>query len=206
MGAAIVTAQPPRSGTSPDDGIGDRFRTGDERALRDAYDRFGPSVHHLALATLRNTADAEDVTQVTFVAAWQARASYDPAKGSLLSWLLGIARRKVVDRLREMGRQNRATDASRQVAEVPIEDGVSDRLVERLVVADELATLPPDQRRVLELAFYDDLTHQQITAVTGLPLGTVKSHLRRGMARLRDRWEVDGAAPGSRSAGAAGAR
>lgn len=192
-----MTVQPPRSGPVADDDLGERFRSGDEEALREAYLRFGPAVQHLAAATLRNTADAEDVVQVTFVAAWQARHTYEPAKGSLLGWVLGIARRKVVDRLRELTRQHRATDSARQMADEPVEDGLGDRLVQRLVVADELAALPVDQRRVLELAFYDDLTHQQITAVTGMPLGTVKSHLRRGMARLRTRWEVDGVTSGS---------
>jgi RNA polymerase sigma factor (sigma-70 family) len=197
MAETSVMVQPPPSGPVPGDDLGVRFRAGDEAALREAYLRFAPSVQHLALATLRNPADAEDVVQVTFVAAWQARKSFEPGKGGLLGWLLGIARRKVVDRLRELTRQYRATDSVRQAAQAPVENDPGDRLVERLVIADELAALPDEQRRVLELAFYDDLTHQQITALTGLPLGTVKSHLRRGMARLRTRWEVDGATPGS---------
>ena len=103
----------------------------------------------------------------------------------MLGWLLGIARRKVVDRLRvggagEPGRPRRyaRSPSRRRPTSRP------DRVVDRLVVADELARLPDEQRRVLELAFYDDLTHPQIAAVTGLPLGTVKSHIRRGMASL----------------------
>ena len=195
MAETSVTVQPPRSGPVADDDLGERFRSGDQDALREAYLRFGPSVQHLAVATLRSPTDAEDVIQVTFVAAWQARHSYDPAKGSLLSWLLGIARRKVVDRLRELTRQHRAADSARRVAQAPVEDGPVDRLVERLVVADELAALPTEQRRVLELAFYDDLTHQQIATRLDMPLGTVKSHIRRSLTRLRDRLEVSYVAP-----------
>jgi RNA polymerase sigma-70 factor (ECF subfamily) len=197
VGATIVTQGRPDATPVADPDVGDRFRAGDEDALREVYDRHGAAVHHLAMATLRNSADAEDVTQLTFVSAWQARGTYDPARGSLLGWLLGIARRKVVDRIREAGRQGRVVDSVRRAAGPDTEDGAAEELIERLVVADELAGLPPDQRRVLELAFYDDLTHQQISASTGMPLGTVKSHLRRGMAQLRRRWEVDGGTPGS---------
>jgi RNA polymerase sigma-70 factor (ECF subfamily) len=172
------------------------FRRGDEDALSEAYQRYSAAVHHLGARTLYNSADVDDVTQATFVAAWLGRDGFDPARGSLLGWLLGIARRKIVDHLRSVGRDQRIAESMRRVHDpdpVPSVEQVADRLV----IADELALLSEEQRRVLQLAFYDDLTHPQIAAVTGLPLGTVKSHLRRGMARLRDRWEVDGATSGS---------
>jgi RNA polymerase sigma factor (sigma-70 family) len=185
---------------SSDDELAERLRDGDEKALRTAYDRHGAAVLYLAQRMLGNRADAEDVTQVTFVAAWAGRDGFDPQRGTMLGWLLGIARRKAVDRLRSAARDLRVTETVRaQLA--PDERETPERIVDRLVVADELGRLPQEQRRTLELAFYDDLTHPQIATVTGLPLGTVKSHIRRGMANLRRRWEVDGATRGSRSAG-----
>jgi RNA polymerase sigma factor (sigma-70 family) len=186
---------------SPDQELAEHFRDGDEHALRIAYDRFGGAVLHLAQRVLGNRSDAEDVTQATFVAAWQGRETFDPDRGSLLGWLLGIARRKAVDRIRSAVRDERITDTIRALPQPAAPAETPERIVDRLVVADELAQLPAEQRRTLELAFYDDLTHPQISAVTGLPLGTVKSHIRRGMASLRRRWEVDGAAPGPRPAG-----
>ncbi|WP_431942205.1 RNA polymerase sigma factor [Micromonospora marina] len=197
-----------RQGPEPpgEDDLATRFRDGDETALRQAYDRYGRAVLHLATTTLVNRSDAEDVTQATFVAAWLGRETFDPAKGSLVGWLLGIGRRKVVDRIRATARETRVVETVKQLPE-PVSTGPDpDTVVDRLVVADELARLPDEQRRMLELAFYDDLTHQQIAAVTGVPLGTVKSHIRRGMQSLKRRWEVDGAAPGPRPAGLFGAR
>jgi RNA polymerase sigma-70 factor (ECF subfamily) len=178
----------------PDGALAEAFRGGDPTALRQVYDRFGSAVFHLALRGLNSGADAEDVTQTTFVAAWQGRETFDPDRGSLLGWLLAIARRKVIDRLRAAAREHRVADAVRALPEPVVTDVAPDRVLDRLVMADELARLPAEQRRVLELAFYDDLTHEQIAALTTLPLGTVKSHLRRGMARLRQRLEVDGGA------------
>ena len=187
-----------RSDTGGDDEIRDGLRSGDERALRWLYDRYGAAVLHLAYATVGNRHDAEDIVQATFVAAWQGRERYEPERGSLLGWLLGIARRKAVDMIRVRSRQNRVTDSLRQAetSDAGSAAGV-DAVIDRLVVADQLSGLEPAQRRVLELSFYDDLTHVQIAALTGMPLGTVKSHLRRGLARLRSRWEVDRAASGA---------
>jgi RNA polymerase sigma factor (sigma-70 family) len=186
---------------SSDDELAERLRDGDETALRMAYDRHGAAVLYLAQRLLGNRADAEDVTQMTFVAAWTGRDGFDPQRGSVLGWLLGIARRKAVDRLRSVAREQRTAETVQAQQPPPEPDRTPEQTVDRLVVADELSRLPVEQRRTLELAFFDDLTHPQIAAVTGLPLGTVKSHIRRGMANLRRRWEVDGATFGSRSAG-----
>jgi RNA polymerase sigma factor (sigma-70 family) len=204
--ARPVTAAQHGPDDLPEQELAARFRGGDDAALREAYDRYGRAVFHLATSTLPNRSDAEDVTQATFVAAWQGRETFDPDRGSLIGWLLGIGRRKVVDRLRAAARETRAVETVRQLPEPGRTGPDPDDVVDRLVVADELARLPDDQRRMLELAFFDDLTHQQIATVTGVPLGTVKSHIRRGMASLKRRWEVDGAAPGPRSAGLSGAR
>lgn len=187
--------------------LGERFRLGDDTVLRELYDRYGGLVHRVGLACLPTRQDAEDATQATFVAAWRGRETYDPDRGSLAGWLLGIARRQSLDRLRALRREQGLAEAvldqarGRYAPQAPTE-----RVIDRLVVLDELRRLDGDQRRVVELAFFDDLTHVQISAFTGLPLGTVKSHLRRGLARLRTRWEVDGAARGSGSADAHGSR
>lgn len=196
-----------RQSTEDELALAERFRAGDETVLRAVYDRYGGLVYRLGVSCLSSHHDAEDVTQATFVAAWRGRETYDPDRGTLAGWLLGIARRQVVDRLRILRRESGATAAAVREAEGGYsKEPAPEQVVDRLVILDELRQLSDEQRRVMELAFFDDLTHVQIAGVTGLPLGTVKSHLRRGLARLRSRWEVDGAARGSGSAGIGSAR
>lgn len=172
------------------------FLAGDPAALREIYDRHATEVHGFALRWLRTHHDAEDITQQVFVRAWRGRGTFDAGRGTIGAWLNGIARRQVADRLAARTRDAAVAHAA-QVAGNGRSGGVSDQVIEAVVVAEELNRLPPQQRTVLRLAFYDDLTHRQIATVTGLPLGTVKSHLRRGLERLRQGWEVDGVAPRS---------
>jgi len=168
----------------PDEDLPARFAAGDDRALRDAYDEFGAIVFSYCARSLAARADAEDATQQTFVAAWQGRARFEPDRGSLAGWLLGIARHKVADVVRASVRRD---DLVGRQSAVLTDDatGASDAVLDRLVVARALHALPDEQRRVIELAFFDDLTHTQIAQVLELPLGTVKSHVRRGLLRLR---------------------
>jgi len=180
------------------DDVAARFAAGDESALREAYDAHGALVFAFCSRNLASRADAEDATQQVFVAAWQGRDRFDAGKGSLPGWLLGIARHKVADVVRASGRRDVLVErqANAVGAGAAGTMGVSgptagavgdspDTVLDRLVVGRALAALPAEQRRTLELAFYDDLTHTQIAQVLGLPLGTVKSHIRRGLGRLR---------------------
>ena len=170
------------------------FASGDERALREAYDRWGGLVHAFCVRSLPSRADAEEATAQVFVNAWRGRGGFDADRGSLAGWLLGIARRVVADILAAASRERALREALEQ-ARPEQEVASPEQLVDRLLVADAMAQLRPEQRRAVGLAFYDGLTHQQVASTMGLPLGTTKTHIRRGLAVLRRRLEVDGAAP-----------
>ena len=169
--------------------LGRRFAAGDESALAEAYARWSPLVFTLALRSLGDRGDAEDVVQRVFVSAWTGRAGFDPGRAALGAWLVGISRNRIADAHESRSRERRLTDAL--VAVAPIEEGETPIDLEaRILVADELARLDPVPRKVISLAFFDDLTHTEIAERTGLPLGTVKSHIRRSLDRLRSRLEV----------------
>lgn len=187
-----VTGTPPQ--VDPDaEALAQAFRAGDEQALRQAYARWAGLVHAFCLRSLPCRADAEEASAQVFVKAWRGRAGLDTSRGSLPAWLLGIARREVVDVHRAAARERELGEALAELR--PPSDTTPDDLVDRLLVADEISRLHPEQRRAVSLAFYDGLTHEQVATTMGLPLGTAKSHIRRGLAALRQRLEVDGAAP-----------
>lgn len=174
--------------------LDDLFADGDESLLREVYDRYGALVHGICRRTLP-AEDADEVTQQVFLDAWQSRSRYDPAKGSLAGWLVGITRFKVVDRTRARVRHERVRVGA--VPERPAAVSDVDRVADRLLVQDALDSLPERQRRVVELAFFGGCTHAEVATSLGLPLGTVKSHIRRGLGTLRRHLEDPRAAPGA---------
>ena len=182
----------------PDDAeVGRRFAAGDEQALAWAYERFAGQIHGMAVRAFGPGPDAEDVTQQVFVSAWTGRAGYRPEQGPLPAWLVGVCRHKIADTWARRDRQRRAAEAAITEARwAPEATGlqVDTAVADRVLLLGELDRLGQPQRGIIELAFFEDLTHTQIAERTGLPLGTVKSHIRRTLERLRTRLEVDGAA------------
>jgi RNA polymerase sigma-70 factor (ECF subfamily) len=156
------------------------FATGSQDVLRLAYEAHGPVVFGFCRRAL-DADRAADATQEVFTSAWRNRAGYDPAKGSLRGWLLGIARYKVLGVLR----RPHPTPVEVQEEVDVTSAGEVDRMADRMVVARALTELPERARRHLLLAYVDGLSHAEIADQTDLPLGTVKSDIRRALLRLR---------------------
>ena len=156
---------------------------GAEDALERAYLRWSPLVHGLARRAV-GPDEAEDVTQQVFLAAWRRRETYDASRGPLGAWLVGIARRAVVDALRQ---RHRSTEVSSTLEAADLRPGVvhdEDR-EDLLAVYEELERLGDPRRQILLLAYVHDKTQKEIAELLDLPLGTVKTHTTRTLARLR---------------------
>jgi RNA polymerase sigma factor (sigma-70 family) len=160
------------------------FAEGGDAAVRTAYDRYGAMVYTFCRRTVGHD-DAVELAQDVFVAAWRSQGSYDPDRGGLGGWLMAIARNKAIDHLRREGRRPLidSGDDGALLAEVRADD--VDGIANRLLLAEALGELGARARQVVELAFMHDLTHEQIAAKTHLPLGTVKSDVRRSLPALQ---------------------
>lgn len=169
-----------------------RIGNGDASAVRPLIDAYGGFVWSIVRARFPGSAqrhDAEEVVQDVFASIWKDAARYDPAKGSEKAFIAVIARRRVVDRLRRNGNTHEsaveAEHLESQIDGKPLPGLTSDAEDVRKA-ARALESLPQPQRMVLRLFIVSGHTHEQISAATGVPLGTVKSHIRRGLARVRE--------------------
>lgn len=165
-----------------------RFAHGDTGAVEAVYAEHGALVHSYCRRMLEPSR-AADATQEVFLAAWRSRDRYRPETGTLAGWLLGIARFKVIDILRADGRQPALLPASQadgaRVFDRAVEAGDVTSIGERMLVAEALSGLSERAREMVRLAFFEDLTHAEIAERTSVPLGTVKSDIRRGLEQMR---------------------
>ena len=175
-----------------------RVARGEADAVQACIDRYGPLVWSLAKRLTRDVAVLEDLVQEIFIAIWKTAASFDPALGSEPTFIAMIARRKVIDRHRRMLRAPR-TEALEDASATGEEAGfASVDLVDDVRRAKEvLAELRPEQRRLILMSVVQGLTHQEIAATTGMPLGTIKSHIRRGLQRAAQALRPSGGEDGS---------
>jgi RNA polymerase sigma-70 factor (ECF subfamily) len=172
-----------------------RMRNGEAEALAELYDRYAPLLLAVTRRILGAAGDAEEALQETLLQAWNQAERYDPSRSSVSTWLILIARSRALDRLRSRGARDRAAVAA--AAEPPPLD-TSSRLDEHVLhgerrrrVRQAVAELPEEQRRVIELAFYEGLSQSEIATRTGAPLGTVKTRALLGMKKLRQALRSD---------------
>jgi len=163
----------------------ERIAAGDQAAVRECMDQFGPLVWSLARRWTRTAADAEDATQEIFLDIWKSAARYSPAQGSEAVFITTIARRRLIDGLRSAGRrpQTEQLDEAATHDKGPHDAGAVAADVE--IARRAIDTLPPGQRDILLMAVVASMTHTEIATATGKPLGTVKTQMRRGLQKVR---------------------
>jgi len=171
-----------------------RIGRGDQSAFDALYDRLSGPLYSLALRMLGDAADAQEALQDVFLQIWSRAGAYDPQQSSVFSWSVLLTRSRVIDRLRARGRRLRVLvdveEDPTEAADASTAESVADTVNkddEAVRVRSILNNLPSEQREVIELAFFTDLTHHEIATRLGQPLGTVKARIRRGLLKLRER-------------------
>jgi len=175
----------------------ERVAGGDSAALAELYDHYADLLYSLALRIVGSASDAEEVLQDTWTQAWRTARTYDASRGAVGAWLVTIARSRALDRVRSLGSRRRAeTAASVEAAASPPPpaadpaSGYASRML-RKDVAAAMGALAPQQRQVVELAYFEGLSQSEIAVRLNAPLGTVKSWTRQALLKLRERVPVE---------------
>lgn len=169
--------------------LAQRIRSGDREALGELYDRYASVALALAVKVTTDRSAAEDVVHDAFVAVWQRIDRFDPSRGSLRGWLLTVVRNRAIDRIRAT-RPTMDVQAADEQSLIRTGPNPTWELtvarISAIELRDVLATLPPEQREAIELAYFGGRTYREIARLTGVPEGTASGRLRLGLAKLRE--------------------
>ena len=177
-----------RSSSEDDIELLTQIQQGDERAMAVLFDRYSKIVYSVSLRVLRDAASAEDVLQEIFMQIWRNPSSFVAARGSLGGWLSVVARNRSIDTLRRKRPSEQVEEMNLPSACNLADEAERNLLMEKARAA--VILLPPEQRKTLEMAFFDGLTHSEIAEMTGDPLGTVKTRIRSALLTLRKAFQA----------------
>jgi RNA polymerase sigma-70 factor (ECF subfamily) len=181
--------RPPTAALSEDVSLVRRVSEGDEAALAALYDRWAQAVYSVVAHLLRDADGAEDVVEETFWQVWQRASSYDASRGTVRTWILTIGRSRALDRLRSRKSNREDVTTDLRLVRDPRSDPsqMAEGAERRQLVYSALSELPEEQRLALELAYFRGLSQSEVATVLGEPLGTIKTRMRLGMQKLRDK-------------------
>ncbi len=190
---ASAPSQPPDDRQLTDARLMRQVAQGDKQAFAELYDRFSGPLYGAALRILRDSAEAQDVVHDAFVALWEKATTFEATRGSAFSWAVTLVRNRAIDRVRMRQRRAELLAESAPSDLGYADEGGANTGSDSAQLGDEaravraaVATLPPEQQRALELAFFGGLTQEEIARKLSQPLGTVKARIRRGLMKLRD--------------------
>ena len=184
-----LTNRPATSAAEPsDEQLMARIQARDDQAVAILYRRHTPLLRTVIGHILNNNCDVDDQLQEVFLELWRQAANYDEAKGKALGWIVTLARRRAIDKLRKKQTYFRAQERLREQPEPAPHHGADQEAAATdtaKIFTRVIATLPPAQREALDFAFYRGLSHREIAAQTGIPLGTIKTRLELALRKVR---------------------
>ncbi len=166
-----------------------QVKNGDKTAFKEIYSRFSQVTYNLALRMLRDKEDAEEVVQEIFLQVWNKAYTYDPDRGAVSTWVLNIARSRSIDKLRTLGykAKNIEIDEEKVNSNEDLSRTIEDREESRNVIRQALDSLPEDQRKAIELVYFEGFTHVETAEKLDTPVGTIKTRIRLGVMKLKDK-------------------
>jgi len=178
-----------KSNRRPDQELIEQVTRGDKSAFKEIYSRFSQVTYNLALRMLRDKEDAEEVVQEIFLQIWNKAYSYDPERGAVSTWVLNIARSRSIDKLRSVGYRNKNVEIDEEKANsnVDLSRSIVDRDESKNVIKQALESLPEKQKIAIELVYFEGLTHIEAADKLNEPVGTIKTRIRLGVMKLKDK-------------------